>query len=101
MQILGPILSMAMILAVFAGIWMLIARMIRTRRTRRIFTWINIAIAAYMVGWIATIQYSGDPSESMVIFVPLTFEFFHVCLGLIAAIIIWYLERRASRIPMA
>jgi hypothetical protein len=101
MNILGPILSTASTLAIFAGVWIFIARMIKTKRTRTIFIWINIAIASYMAGWIAMIEYSGDPSESMVIFVPLTFEFFHITLGVLAALIIRYLERRATRVPTA
>jgi hypothetical protein len=101
MQILQPIFSTALTLAIFAGIWIFIARMIRTKRARSIFIWINIGIASYMAGWIAMIEHSGDPSESMVIFVPLTFEFFHICLGVIAALIIYFLKRRATRAPTA
>lgn len=97
MQILTEIFWVAIGLAILAGIWKLISRLIE--RGRKIFFWINFAIACGLEAWILKIHYLGHPSESMVIFVPLTFEFFHICIGLIAALILRYLERLPSRKP--
>jgi uncharacterized membrane protein (UPF0136 family) len=86
-------------LAMFTIAWLLISRVIRTARSRKRFLRINLTLAILMVAWIFEINYFEAPSASMMISTPLTFEFFHIALGLIAALIIRYLEPNAKPGP--